>query len=160
VETVRSSKRRVELVLHGTKSIKTSLTDTAVKALQKTSGVETLNVLSSSPILVTLMKGALGSSETSVLTRATRRNIPEYTIHSISGPSVDEDMYNLFVAVDSVSTATFVTCFPQSCSYQYMFYLCVCGPSLLCFGAVVCLSIPCYRFGNDSNKSIFDSGGN
>jgi hypothetical protein len=37
----------------------------------------TANVVPSSPILVTLLMGALSSSETSVLTRATRRNNPE-----------------------------------------------------------------------------------
>jgi hypothetical protein len=49
-------------------------------ALVKTDVSETANVVTSSPILITLLMEVLSSIETSVLTRAIRRNIPEDAI--------------------------------------------------------------------------------
>jgi hypothetical protein len=44
----------------------------------------TASVVPSSPILVTLMMDGLSSSETPVLTRARKRNIPEDDIHIVT----------------------------------------------------------------------------
>jgi hypothetical protein len=56
----------------------------------------TVNVLSS-PILVNLIMEALSSSETSVTTRATRRNIPEDAIFHSYGRKILKSYINFFI---------------------------------------------------------------
>jgi hypothetical protein len=100
-------------------------------------------VVPSAPIFVTLMKGAPGSSETSVLTRATRRNNPGDTIL----------MYTFLRSHDTFYAVTPCAVFLQAAS-RWVFPSCI-QVLGLCLHVPRITSCSCLIFHCCSHVSLF-----
>jgi hypothetical protein len=86
----------------------------------------TASIVASSPILVTLMKEALGSPETSVLTRATWRNIQEDAIlHSHRRENPQSYMTNIFIIQQNFCLLRGAIFFLVSHSHVPVSFLCI-----------------------------------
>jgi hypothetical protein len=82
-----------------------------ISVLETTSAVTSINVVFSSLTIFTLMMEAILSSETSALTRATRRHIPEDGIfHSHRHENLNPTYWSLFLAVQQKSHRYGIAC--------------------------------------------------
>jgi hypothetical protein len=106
---------RTLLIINNRRTLRRNTISISINSVRRL--LVTANVVPSSPILVTLMMEALRSSETSVLTRATRRNIPEDGIlHSYRRENLKS-----YIALTNWTCSGEVMCLLRSTNWHFIF---------------------------------------